>query len=52
MSVRKQRGAALIAAVLVVRWLLHYVSRHGYGVFAWWRIGVGLVAMALLAAGF
>ena len=43
---------ALIAAVVVVRGLLDYVSRHGYGVFAWWRIVVGLGAMALLAAGF
>ena len=43
---------ALVAAVVVVRWLLDYVSRHGYGVFAWWRIAVGLGAMALLSAGF
>lgn len=41
---------AFLAATLVVRWLLDYVSRHGYGVFAWWRIIIGsIVIMALLA---
>ncbi len=43
---------AFIAAVLVVRWLLGYVSRHGYALFGWWRIIVGGVALALLMAGF
>lgn len=41
---------AFIAAVVVVRWLLGYVARHGYALFAWWRIGVGsLVLLAVLA---
>ena len=39
---------AFLAAVVVVRWLLGYVSRHGYAVFAWWRIVVGLLVFALL----
>jgi undecaprenyl-diphosphatase len=43
---------AFISAVCVVRWLLGYVSRHGYGLFGWWRIIVGGVAGALLLAGF
>lgn len=43
---------AFISAVLVVRWLLDYVSRHGYALFGWWRIIVGLVAIAALYAGF
>ncbi len=43
---------ALIAAVLVVRGLLDYVSRRGYAFFAWWRIVLGLVAFAFLAAGY
>jgi len=41
---------AFIAAVLVVRSLLDFVSRHGFSLFAWWRIvvgGVGIAAMVL-----
>lgn len=32
---------AFITAVFVVRWLLDYVSKHGFSLFAWWRIIVG-----------
>lgn len=43
---------AFLAAVVVVRWLLGYVSQHGYGLFAWWRIIVGSAAvMGLMALG-
>ena len=42
---------AFVAAILVVRWLLNFVSAHGYAVFGWWRIIVGGVALALLLAG-
>jgi undecaprenyl-diphosphatase len=44
-------AAAFVAAILVVRWLLDFVSRHGYAVFGWWRIGVGLLALVALWAG-
>ncbi len=37
---------AFVTAVVVVRWLLGYVSRHGYGLFGWWRIAVGGAALA------
>lgn len=43
--------AAFVAGLFVVRSLLDFVSRHGFGVFAWWRIVVGsagLVALALV----
>lgn len=43
---------AFIAAVLVVRWLLGYVSRHGYALFGWWRIIVGGLALAALSLGY
>jgi undecaprenyl-diphosphatase len=43
---------AFISAVLVVRWLLDYVSKHGYALFGWWRIVVGAAALAALLAGF
>ena len=42
---------AFLAAVLVVRWLLDFVSRNGYALFGWWRILVGSVALVLLWAG-
>jgi undecaprenyl-diphosphatase len=43
--------AAFIAGVVVVRWLLDYVSRHGFALFGWWRIvvgGLGLGALMVL----
>ncbi len=51
------RGIALgfvvsfIAGVIVVRYLLDFVSRHGFALFAWWRIivgGLGLGALIVL----
>lgn len=43
--------AAFIAAVIVVRGLLAYVSKHGYALFGWWRIIVGTVALTVLSLG-
>jgi undecaprenyl-diphosphatase len=43
---------AFVAALLVVRQLLEFVSRNGYAVFGWWRIVVGGLALAALGAGF
>jgi undecaprenyl-diphosphatase len=40
--------AAFIAALLVVRSLLGYVSRHGYALFAWWRLAVGSLGLIAL----
>lgn len=45
-------GVAFLTAVLVVRWVLSYVGRHGYAVFGWWRIIVGFAALAALLLGF
>lgn len=43
---------AFIAAVFVVRYLLGYVSRHGFALFGWWRIIVGSIALgAMLVMG-
>ena len=42
--------AAFVTALLVVRFLLDYVSRNGYSLFGWWRLvvgGVGLVALMI-----
>ena len=38
--------AAFFSALVVVRVLLDYVSRHGYTPFAWWRIIVGSAGLA------
>jgi undecaprenyl-diphosphatase len=38
--------AAFIAALLVVKLLLDYVSRHGFAPFAYWRILVGAAGLA------
>ncbi|MBV9860188.1 MAG: undecaprenyl-diphosphate phosphatase [Alphaproteobacteria bacterium] len=40
---------AFICALFVVRTLVGFVSRHGFAVFAWYRIAVGAVALAALA---
>jgi undecaprenyl-diphosphatase len=44
-------GVSFAAGVVVVRYLLDFVSRHGFAPFAWWRIvvgGMGLGALAVL----
>jgi undecaprenyl-diphosphatase len=40
--------AAFLSALIVVRWLIGFVSRHGFGPFAWYRIAIGLVMAILL----
>ena len=36
---------AFISALLVIRALIRYVSRHDFTVFAWYRIGFGLLIL-------
>ncbi len=43
---------AFVTAVLVVRWLLGYLGRHGYALFGWWRIIVGLAVWLALSLGY
>ena len=38
--------AAFVVAVIVVRFVLDYISRHGFALFAWWRIVVGVLGLA------
>jgi len=45
-------AVAFVTAVLVVRWVLNFISRNGYGLFGWWRIIVGSVALGALLLGF
>jgi undecaprenyl-diphosphatase len=39
---------AFLAALVVVKPFVTFVSRHGFGVFAWYRIAIGALALALL----
>jgi len=43
-----RRLVAFVCALFVVRTLVGFVSRHGFGVFAWYRIAIGSVALLLL----
>jgi undecaprenyl-diphosphatase len=44
--------AAFVAGVVVVRYLLEFVSRYGFAPFAWWRIIIGGMGLgALLVSG-
>ncbi len=38
-------AAAFVTAFFVIRFLLDYVSRHGFAVFAYWRIFVGAIGL-------
>ena len=41
-------AAAFVSALIVVRWLIGFVSRHGFAPFAWYRIAVGVVMATFL----
>jgi undecaprenyl-diphosphatase len=43
---------AAITAALSVRFLVNWLTRHGLGAFAWYRLGVAALLTALLASGF
>jgi undecaprenyl-diphosphatase len=44
-------AVSFICAWVVVKTFLGYVQRHGFGLFAWWRVIVGTVALIALALG-
>lgn len=43
--------AAFVAALIVVKAVIGFISRRGLMPFAWYRIGLGLLVFVLLAAG-
>lgn len=43
--------AAFVTAIIVVRWLLSYLGSHGFALFGWWRIIVGVAVWIALLAG-
>ena len=43
---------SFIAAFVVVKTFLNYVTRHGFSLFAWWRVFVGTLGLIGLAGGY
>src|ERR1700754_515355 len=42
---------SFITAIIVVKTFLNYVTRHGFKLFAWWRVVVGTLGLIALAMG-
>jgi undecaprenyl-diphosphatase len=42
---------SFITAIIVVKTFLGYVTRHGFALFAWWRVIVGTLGLIALAMG-
>jgi undecaprenyl-diphosphatase len=42
---------SFITAIIVVKTFLEYVTRHGFALFAWWRVIVGTLGLIALATG-
>ncbi len=43
--------ASFVSAFLCVRWLLRYISSHDFTIFAWYRIGFGLIVLVTYYTG-
>jgi len=43
--------AAFVSAFLCVRWLLRYITRHDFTVFAWYRIAFGAIVLITAYTG-
>jgi undecaprenyl-diphosphatase len=43
--------AAFASAFVCVRWLLRYISRHDVTIFAWSRIGFGIIVLVTASSG-
>ena len=43
-------AVSFVVALLVIKWFIGIVSRHGFAPFAWYRIVIGAVALAWLLA--
>ena len=45
-------AVSFVCAWIVVKTFLGYVQRHGFGLFAWWRVIVGTLGLIALALGY
>jgi undecaprenyl-diphosphatase len=43
--------ASFVSAFVCVRWLLRYISRHDFTIFAWYRIAFGVIVLATAYTG-
>jgi undecaprenyl-diphosphatase len=44
-------AVSFVTAIIVVKTFLTYVTRHGFTLFAWWRVIVGTLGLVALAMG-
>ncbi len=44
-------AVSFVTAIVVVKTFLNYVTRHGFTLFAWWRVIVGTLGLVALAMG-
>jgi undecaprenyl-diphosphatase len=42
-------AVAFVAAVVSVRWMVTYLRRHDFSIFGWYRIGVAVLVIVLIA---
>jgi len=42
---------SLVVAFIAVKWLLRYVQSHRFTIFAWYRIVLGSILLALVMQG-
>ena len=45
-------AVSFVCAWIVVKTFLDYVQRHGFALFAWWRVMVGTLGLIALAVGY
>lgn len=43
--------SSFIVAYVTIAWLLRYISRHGFGIFIAYRVGLGVLLIVLLSTG-
>lgn len=42
---------AFVSAVVAVRWMVSYLNTKGFEIFGWYRVVIGLIALAFIGAG-
>ena len=42
---------SFLSGLVIVKTLIDFVGKHGFAPFAWWRIAVGVISLALIWTG-